>query len=226
MIIIILLFFSFLSFCYILYLCKKYNIRFIEKNLINLEELKNLDSLSQDTILHFYCNNQTYKKSIFFIDIFNDYIRLSENWYFLNLKKEGFFKCDEFTITNCSKFKITNLINRFIFNLNSIYPKINIIETNNIDFCYNKNPKKLCINSHVIYKEILESLNHCDIKDFMSKYINLFDINFFDEKIYLSKYYPKVIYLKGRIIKTNNIKYLKIELITDDINKLTNYFYL
>lgn len=226
MIVITLLFFSFLSFCYILYLCKKYNFRFIEKNLINFEELKNLDSKNEDTIIYLYYINKSFDNSVFFIDIFNNTRRFTENWYFFNLKKEGFFKNGELTITNCIKFKITKIINRFIFNLDSIYHKLNIIETNNIDFSFNKNNKKLCLNSNDIYKEILHSLNSSYIKDLMSEYVNLLDINFFDEKIYLSKYYPEIIYLKGRIIKTNNIKYLKIELITDDINKLTNYFYL
>lgn len=226
MFVISLLFFSFLSFYYLMYLCRKINLCFIEKNLINLEELKNLDSKNEDTILYLYYINKGFDNSVFLIDIFKNSTCFTENWYFLNLKKTGFFTNGELTITNYNKFKITKLINRFIFNLDSIYQKLNIIETKNIDFNFNNNKKKLCLNSHDIYKEIIDSLNSSVIKNLISKYLNLFDINFFDEKIYLSKYYPGIIYLKGRIIKTNNIKYLKIEFITDDISKLTNFFYL
>lgn len=226
MITITFLFLSFLLFCYLLWLCKKNNLRFIEKNLLNLKELKNLDFKNEDTILYLYYVNDTSNKSVFFIDIFNDNKQFTENLYFLNSKKAGFFKDGELTITNYSKFGITNLINRFIFNLNSIYPKVNMIETNNINFHYNKNIKKLCIDSNDIYKEILYSLNSCNIKDSILKFVDLPNFKFVDEKIYLSKYYPEIIYLKGRITKINNIKYLNIELVTDEISKLTNYFYL
>lgn len=227
MILITLLFFSFFSFCYLLHLFKKNNLCFVEKNLLNLQELKNWDSKNEDTILYLYYINEGSENSVFFIDIFNDCIRFSENWYFLNFKNEGFYKNGELTITNYTKFKITKLINRFIFNFDSSHTKkLNIIETNNIDFSFNKNNKKICTNSNDIYKEILHSLNSNDLKNLISEYVNLLDINYFNEKIYLSKYYPKIIYFRGRIIKINNIKYLKIELMTDEISKLTNYFYL